>query len=145
MVTHGMGLANKNALGEVRMGHSCGDGYAVRMKCFAQALDLIDDPTLIREYDAHHQQVWPEVLAALRRIGIQRMKIFRLGTRLFMYVEADDDFDPGRDYQQYASDPTCRKWDDAMRRFQCRVPGAREGEWWARMTEVFSLDRPAAI
>jgi L-rhamnose mutarotase len=110
------------------------------MKCFAQALDLHDDPQLIREYDAHHRRVWPEVTAALRRIGITRMKIFRLGTRLFMYAEARDDFDPVRDYQSYANDPKCREWDQAMRRYQRTAPGAAAGEWWATMREVFDLE-----
>ncbi len=114
------------------------------MKCFAQALDLRDDPRLIAEYDAHHHRVWPEVIAALRRIGIRRMKIFRLGTRLFMYAEAEDGFDPARDYQSYADDPACQAWDAAMRRYQRIAPGARQGEWWAAMTQVFDLESAGA-
>ncbi|MEY3230350.1 MAG: hypothetical protein RL689_439 [Planctomycetota bacterium] len=110
------------------------------MKSFAQALDLKDDPALIEAYVAHHRRVYPEVVAALRGIGITRMKIFLLGTRLFMYFEAPDTFDPGRDYQAYAADARCRAWDELMRAFQRRVPGAREGEWWAAMTEVFDLE-----
>lgn len=115
------------------------------MKCFAQALDLVDDPKLIAEYDAHHQRVWPEVVAALQRIGIRRMRIFRLGARLFMYAEADDTFDPARDYQAYAADAKCRTWDDAMRRYQRIAPGARPGEWWAGMTQVFDLEAAAGM
>ena len=110
------------------------------MKCFAQALDLNDDPELIRQYDEHHRRVWPEVIAALRGIGIRRMKIFRLGTRLFMYAEAGDDFDPQRDYQSYANNPKCREWDSLMRRYQRTAPVARPGEWWAGMREVFDLE-----
>ncbi len=118
--------------------------YSSRMKCFAQALDLKDDPQLIREYDAHHRRVWPEVVAALRGIGIRRMKIFRLGSRLFMYAEADDAFDPQRDYQSYASNPKCREWDELMRRFQQPAPGGKPGEWWAAMQEVFDLEQAKA-
>ena len=33
------------------------------------ALDLKDDPSLIARYEAHHQAVWPEVQAHLRRHG----------------------------------------------------------------------------
>jgi L-rhamnose mutarotase len=115
------------------------------MKCFAQALDLQDDPQLIREYEVHHQRVWPEVIEALRGIGIWRMKIFRLGSRLFMYAEAGDDFDPTRDYQSYTNNPRCREWDVLMRRYQRTAPGARPGEWWASMQEVFDLESAPGV
>jgi len=58
------------------------------MKSFAQALDLKDDPQLIASYVEWHQKVYPEVLRALQTIGITKMKIFLLGTHLFMYYEA---------------------------------------------------------
>jgi L-rhamnose mutarotase len=109
------------------------------MKAFAQAVDLKSDPELIRTYKEHHQAVWPEVTRALRAIGIRRMRIYLLGTRLFMYFEAPDEFDPARDYQAYASDSRCRAWDELMRRFQQPAPGARSGEWWAPMECVFDL------
>ena len=114
------------------------------MKAFAQALDLVDDPALIAEYEAHHQLVWPDVVDGLRRLGIRRMKIFRTGTRLFMYYEAPDDFEPARDYQSYAADPRTQEWDRLMRRYQRKVPSAGPDDWWAPMREVFDLEsRPA--
>ncbi len=110
------------------------------MKCFAQALDLKDDPALIRSYKEHHKAVWPEVTAALREIGITRMKLFMLGTHLFMYYEAPDDFIPERDYQSYAANHKAQAWDTLMRGFQKRVPEARPGDWWAPMELVFDLE-----
>ena len=74
------------------------------MKTFAQALDLIDDPAAISAYEEYHRAVWPEVLAALREIGIERMEIFRVGTRMFMYFSAPDDFDPERDFDPAANE-----------------------------------------
>ena len=109
------------------------------MKSFAQALDLKDDPALIAAYVEHHRSVYPAVVLALRGMGITKMKIFLLGTRLFMYVEAAESFDPSREYQGYAAEARCRAWDELMRGFQRRAPGAREGEWWASMVEVFDL------
>lgn len=111
------------------------------MKCFAQALDLKDNPELIALYRAQHQAVWPEVVAGLRAIGIQRMRIWLHGNRLFMYAEAADDFDPARDYQRYAQDPRCREWDLLMRTFQQPVPGAPAGAWWTPMELVFDLEQ----
>jgi L-rhamnose mutarotase len=110
------------------------------MRSFAQALDLKDDPALIRRYLELHRRVWPEVVEALRAVGIHRMKIYLLGTRLFMYAEALDGFDPRRDYQAYLRNPRCREWDDLMRHMQQPAPGAPEGQWWATMQEVFDLE-----
>jgi L-rhamnose mutarotase len=33
-----------------------------RMKRYCLALDLKDDPEVIRQYDMYHKDVWPEVL-----------------------------------------------------------------------------------
>ena len=112
----------------------------MRMQCFAQAIDLVDDPDLVRVYEEHHRAIWPRVVDALRAAGIVRMRIFRQGTRLFMYCEGPDGFDPARDYQQYARDPECREWDELMRRFQRPVPGAPDGAWWTPMDLVFDLE-----
>ncbi|MDZ4828751.1 MAG: L-rhamnose mutarotase [Phycisphaerae bacterium] len=112
-----------------------------RLKSFAQALDLANEPGLIEAYKRHHRAVWPEVLAALRAMGIARMKIFLVGSRLFMYFEAPDEFDPSRDFQKYAEDPRCRAWDTWMRTFQRRLAEAEPKDWWTPMEEVFDLER----
>ena len=62
-------------------------------KSYAMALDLRDDPALIEQYIEHHRAVWPEALDSLKRLGIEKMKIFLLGRRLFMYVEVPDEFE----------------------------------------------------
>ena len=110
------------------------------MKAYAQALDLKDDPALIAEYKTYHKHVWPEVKAALRGIGIKTMRIYLVGTRLFMYFEAPDGFVPERDFQAFADTPRGAAWDRLMRRFQQRVPGAGAGEWWTPMELVFDLE-----
>lgn len=127
------------------------------MRRFAQTLDLIDDPDVIAAYDAEHRAVWPEVLRGLRAIGIRQMTIWRFGTRLFMLVETDDEFDPVRDYQRYAEDPRAREWDRRMRQWQRRarssgvesetapargiVPEGAYEPWWSPMEEIFDLER----
>ena len=110
------------------------------LKTFAQALDLVDDPAAISAYEEYHRAVWPEVLAALREIGIERMEIFRVGTRMFMYFSAPDDFDPERDFQTYTESARCQEWDELMRQYQQRIPNATEGEWWTPMPCVFDTE-----
>ena len=110
------------------------------LKTYAQALDLVDDPAAISAYEEYHRAVWPEVLAALRGIGIERMEIFRVGTRMFMYFSAPDDFDPERDFQGYTESARCQEWDELMRQYQQRIPNASEGEWWTPMPCVFDTE-----
>jgi L-rhamnose mutarotase len=47
-------------------------------------------PGAEQEYDALHRAVWPDVVAAIERVGITRWLIFRDGLDLFHYVECDD-------------------------------------------------------
>ena len=111
------------------------------LKSLAMTLDLIEDPEVIEKYKAFHREVWPEVIDGLRSIGIARMSIFLLGARMFMYLEVPDDFDLATDFQRYTdSSPKAKEWDELMRNFQCRAPGAKEDEWWASMEEVFDID-----
>ena len=115
------------------------------MRVFAQTLDLKDDPAAIDTYLCHHRAVWPEVIEGLRAIGIRNMRMYRGGTRLFMVVEAEDSFDPSRDYQTYAANPRTRAWDALMRTFQQPAPCARDGEWWASMDEIFDLSSTRSV
>lgn len=110
------------------------------MRAYAMTLDLKDDPETIARYREYHRGVWPEVTSGLRSIGIKRMKIFLLGTRMFMYLEAPDDFDLAADFARYQNSERAAEWDALMRDFQQRVPDAGDDEWWAGMEEVFDID-----
>ena len=111
------------------------------MKRFARTVLLKDDPDIIRRYEEHHANPWPEVNAGLLSCGIQRMLIYRFGRQLFMLAEAGDDFDWERDLPKYMEDPRAREWDEMMADFQETVPGAQEGSKWVEMKEVYVLDR----
>ncbi len=109
------------------------------MRSFAMILNLKDDSKAIEEYKEYHSAVWPEVLEGLKSTGISKMRIFLRGTQLFMYLEAEDDFDLGRDFERYMSSDRAKQWDALMREYQEPVPGAGPDEWWAPMEEVFDL------
>jgi L-rhamnose mutarotase len=47
-------------------------------------------PDKIEEYVSAHRNVWPEMLDALRAAGIRNYTIFRAGTSVFGYFEAED-------------------------------------------------------
>ncbi|MEQ7874490.1 L-rhamnose mutarotase [Sphingomonas sp. ASV193] len=105
-------------------------------------LDLKDDPALIAEYEAHHAagKVWPEVVDSIRQSGIQSMTIHRLGTRLVMLVEADDDFDFAAKGAADSANPVVQRWEALMDRFQQPIAADPSRGKWQRATEIFSLD-----
>jgi L-rhamnose mutarotase len=109
------------------------------MKYFGLTLCLRDDPSVIEEYRRQHQAVWPEVLDRLHACGVQHMRIFMLGRRMFMYLEADDWFDPRVDFARINEDPKSAEWNAWMATLQERAPEAPLDEWWALMEPVFDL------
>jgi L-rhamnose mutarotase len=104
-------------------------------------VDLKDDPQAIASYREHHRRVWPEVLDSLRRAGVERMDIHLLGRRLVMIVELADGLDLRRTFAAHVvSGPRVAEWERLMTSLQQPAPGAADGEWWATMEPVFSLD-----
>jgi L-rhamnose mutarotase len=112
------------------------------VQTYGLTLCLQDDAEKIASYRRYHQAVWPEVTARLKQCGIQRMQIFLLGLRMFMYLQTDDDFDPARDFARINEDPTSQRWNELMADLQARAPEASPDEWWARMELVFDTEWP---
>jgi L-rhamnose mutarotase len=111
------------------------------MQSYGMTLMLKDDDEIVERYKEYHRKAWPEVVSRLRENGITQMRIYLLGRRMFMYMEAVDGFSPERDFPKLAQDPRYREWDELMRGLQQPAPEARPGEWWALMEEVFDLSR----
>jgi len=109
------------------------------MKHYARALDLINKPHLIAEYEEHHKAVWPEVLAAIKHVGILDMKIFRVENRLFMQMITNDDYDPDAASQYLSQHPMSIKWELLMDRYQQKIEGTDVKEKWLPMTCCFDL------
>ena len=110
------------------------------MKYYGLAIDLKDDPQLVDTYKAYHRDPWPEPLQGLEAVGIEDMKIFLLGRRMFMFMSTVDEFDPAVDFARYMEqNPKAQEWDDLMRTYQQQVPEAGPDEWWALMEQVFDL------
>jgi len=105
--------------------------------CFA--LDLIDDPILIAEYEVYHQKVWPDILSSMRNAGIQRLEIYRTGSRLFMIMEANDDFSLETKAAADAINPKVQEWEKLMWKYQQALPNAKPGEKWIHMDLIFKL------
>ena len=110
------------------------------MKTYCLALDLKDDPALIDAYEKHHQQVWPEIISSIKNSGIDSMNIYRTGNRLFMIIQAMDDFSFEKKSEMDKSNPLVEKWETLMDQYQQRLPWAEKGVKWVLMDEIFTLD-----
>ena len=109
------------------------------MKRFCLALDLKDDPALIAEYEALHQNVWPENIAGIQASGITDMQIYRIGNRMFMILEAHDEFTFARKAELDAANPRVQEWEALTWNYQQALPWAQPGEKWMLMEPIFKL------
>ena len=109
------------------------------MKKFCLALDLIDDSELIAEYEKYHQNVWPEIKQSILDAGIKDMEIYRVQNRLFMIVEADENFSFEAKNEADKNNPKVQEWEELMWKFQQQLPNSKPGEKWKLMDKIFSL------
>jgi L-rhamnose mutarotase len=109
------------------------------MKRYCLALDLKDDPKLITEYEAYHKKVWPEIIDSIKNSGIEILDIYRTGNRMFMIIEANDDFNFNEKAKMDAADAKVQEWEELMWKFQQALPWAKQGEKWILMDKIFEL------
>ncbi len=111
------------------------------MKQYCLAVDLVDDPALITEYENWHrsENVWPEIKKSITDSGISNMEIYRTGNRLFMIIQTADDFSFDNKAAMDAANPKVREWEQLMWKFQQSFPWAKPGEKWVLMDKIFQL------
>ena len=111
------------------------------MKRYCLAVDLIDDPELIREYENRHknENAWPAITKSITDSGITNMEIYRTGNRLFMIMETDDSFSFERKATMDDANPTVQEWEQLMWKFQQSLLWAKTGEKSVLMDKIFQL------
>lgn len=114
------------------------------MQRFCLALDLKNDPELIREYENYHQtgNDWPEVTKNDRDAGILNLQLYRTENRLFMIMETDDAFTFEKKAAMDAANPKVQEWEKLMWNYQVPLPWAKEGEKWILMDKIFQSREP---
>jgi L-rhamnose mutarotase len=91
-------------------------------------------PDRVDDYVAAHGHVWPEMLEALSDAGIRNYSIFRDGSQVFGYFEADD-LEAAATY--LARQPVSAQWQDSMADLlEERVPDAGPPP----LEQIFRLD-----
>jgi len=98
-------------------------------------------PQHIAEYKRLHADVWPAVLARIRRSNIRNYSIFLREPEnlLFGYWEYHgSDFDA--DMAAIAADPETQRWWRVCGPCQVPLASRQPGEHWAPMPSVFHVD-----
>ena len=90
----------------------------------------------IADYDAAHQEVWPELLAELESFGVTDYSIFRRGQELFLYLRVPD---IQRLLRQLDASEINQRWQKRMEPIFEPVPSLAPGERLATMKEVFYM------
>ncbi len=92
----------------------------------------------IEEYKKHHEAVWPEMLAALRRTGWHNYSLFlRDDGLMFGYFEAAENFQASLDGM--AKEEINAKWQEFMSPYFESLSG-RPDENMLQLEEVFHTD-----
>jgi L-rhamnose mutarotase len=90
------------------------------------------------EYRERHQDVWPDMLAALGRAGFGNYSLFLTDDGLVVgYLETDD-------YQaalaHMAETEVNRRWQEEMAPYFAELSGRHPDQAFLRMAEIFHLD-----
>ena len=111
------------------------------MKRYCFALDLVDDPILIGEYEVWHKQenCWPQIKKSLLDAGIDQLEIYRTGNRLFMIMETMDSFSFTSKEKMDSNNKKVQEWEKLMWKYQVALPWAKPGEKWILMQNIFKL------
>ena len=94
---------------------------------------------LTEEYKHHHQNVWPEMLEALRQTGWRNYSLFmRDDGLLFGYFETPYTFEECRARMEQTE--VNSRWQAMMAPYFELPPGARPDQMMMQLEEVFHLE-----
>ncbi len=93
----------------------------------------------LEEYKRHHEQVWPEMLAALREAGWHNYSLFvRDDGLLFGYFETPDSLAAAQ--ARMAEKAINTRWQEFMAPYFESPNNARPDEMFVELQEIFHLD-----
>jgi len=96
-------------------------------------------PDKIEEYKKHHENVWQDMLDALRRNGWHNYSLFlRDDGLLFGYFETPESFQAALDGM--AKEEVNTRWQEFMAPYFVNLGGAHADQSMLELTEVFHLD-----
>jgi L-rhamnose mutarotase len=94
-------------------------------------------PDRLAEYKRRHQEVWPEMLAALSETGWKNYSLFLRDDGLLVGYLETPDFSAA--LKGMASKPVNERWQNEMRDFFIDTQGRKADEHLLTLEEVFHL------
>jgi L-rhamnose mutarotase len=94
-------------------------------------------PDAIEAYERDHKNVWPELLAKLKAVGVSDYSIFRRGQDLFLVMRVAN-FEAAM--EELDKDPVNLRWQREMAKYFEPVQDLQPGERLALMKEVFYME-----
>lgn len=94
---------------------------------------------MIEDYKKHHDNVWPEMVDALRRTGWHNYSLFmREDGWLFWYFETPDNFQAA--LEGMAKEEVNARWQELMAPYFEGLDGAHADESMITLEEVFHVN-----
>lgn len=109
------------------------------MKRFVKTLRLLDTTEAIAAYRKAHREIWPEIRAGIKQVGIAAMDIYLHGNLAVMIMDIPDEVDADRAMETLAGLPRQAEWEAFVGQYQQCLPGDTSAEKWKLMEQVFEL------
>lgn len=109
------------------------------MQRFVKTLNLVNNPQALEAYRKAHDEIWPEITAGIKEVGITNMDIYLKGNLAVMIMELPDNVDPEQAMNKLAVLPRQAEWEEYVSKFQQCTPGDTSAEKWHEMEKIFSL------
>lgn len=110
------------------------------MNKYILILDLVDEESSIKQYEAYHERIPVEIEKSIRESGITSMEIFRYANRLVMEMITNDSFSFESKAKADQENESVQAWENLMNQFQSRIPGSKPNEKWVLTNRIFSLN-----
>lgn len=104
-------------------------------------------PGMAEAYRNRHsaRNIWDEILAGIKEVGILEMELWLLGDTDIMILETPVDFDLDAAMARLATLPRQQEWEDYMSIFQQAEPGETSDQKWQPMERIFHLYSPEEL
>ncbi|WP_159476987.1 L-rhamnose mutarotase [Dyadobacter sp. 3J3] len=111
-------------------------------KRFCKTMELRQDSALIDTYRKIHARgaAWPEITQGMKEVGILEMEIYLLGTRLFMIMDTEVEFDHDKAMAELGSKPRQSEWEAYVSQFQNAATEASADQKWQLMEQIYKME-----
>lgn len=111
------------------------------IKRYCKTLKLRNDPQLIAEYKKYHELggVWPEIIRAIREVGILDQEIYLKDRDLFLILDTPPQFKYDEAMAELAVKPRHSEWQILMSNYQVFDPEKSTEPVWTLCERIFKL------